>query len=302
MGIMSLPFVSYITFNRLGLTVKSLSSILSTPDKFEMHIIDSNSSDGTWEYLTGLNDRRIVSKTRLPVNSGKIYALNLNLTKRQKDQLFISLDNTVTIWTQGWISRIQRIFDTFPDLGMLSVLPVSPAAKNLPPVISRYKNGLFYLELKKENVDPFKTHFPEECLCLNPNLIEQIGYWSEENYFGIQELLFRVTRFSSFKAGLIADTGLILQQDINCSQCVYRDKCILDRSKETCSSIYKKLNKDNHFKGEFRWKYEETIKDMESRARPIYCASLHDAESLSNNIFNLDWAVENLQFYIDNAN
>ncbi|NLP44616.1 MAG: glycosyltransferase [Peptococcaceae bacterium] len=299
---MALPFVSYITFNRLGLTIKSLSSILSTPDKFELHIIDNNSSDETWEYLTSLTDKRIISKTRLPVNSGKFHALNLNLTRRQKNQLFISLDNTVTIWTQGWTTRLQKIFNTFPDLGLLSVLPVVPPAKGLPPVTPRYKNGLFYLELNKENYDPGQTYFPGESLCLSPKLISEIGYWSEENYYGNQELLFRVIRFSSFKAGFIADISLIVQQETNCSQCMYRNKCTLDKSKETCFSIYKKLDKDNLFRQKFGWKFEETIKDMESGARPVYCASLLDAESLSNRIFNLDWAVENLQFYVENAN
>ena len=298
---MTLPFVSYITFNRLDLTIKSLSSILSTPDKFEMHIIDNNSSDGTWEYLTSLNDKRIASKTRLPVNSGKFHALNLNLTKRQKDQFFISLDNTVTIWTKDWTTRILKIFNTFPELGLLSVLP-APHPQKLPPLTPRYKNGLLCLELSKEKINPLQIYFPEECLCLNPKLINEIGYWSEENYYGNQELLFRVNRFSSFKVGYTADISLIKLQEIDCSQCVFRNKCILDKSKETCFSIYKKLDKDNLFRAKYGWKLEETIKDMENGVRPIYCASLHDAESLSNRIFNMDWAVENLQFYIDNAN
>jgi len=299
---MTLPFVSYITFNRLGFTIKSLTSILSTPDRFELHIIDNSSSDGTWEYLNSLNDKRIASKTKVPVNMGKYYSLNLNLTRRQKDQLFISLDNSVIILTQGWITRLQKIFNTFPDLGLLSVLPVVPTPQNLPSVTPRYKNDQFYMELNKGNTDPFKTYFPGEFLCLNPSLIDKIGYWSEENYYGDQELLFRVSRFTPFKAGFISDISLIIQQELDCSQCVYRSKCVLDRSKETCFSIYKKFNKDNLFKEEFGWKYEETIKDMVSGARPVYCASMHDAESLSNKIFNMDWAVENLQFYIDNAN
>ncbi|HHV64068.1 MAG TPA: glycosyltransferase [Peptococcaceae bacterium] len=299
---MTTPFVSYITFNRLGLTVKSLSSLLNTPDKFELHIIDNNSTDGTWEYLTSLKDKRIVSKIKLPINSGKFHSLNLNLTKRQKDQLFISLDNTVAIWTKGWTTRIQKIFDTFPKLGLLSVLPAFPSAETLPPLTPRYKNGVFYMEINKEKTNPLKTYFPGECLYLNPKLINEIGYWSEENYYGHQELLFRVNRFTSFQAGFTAEIGLTNLKEIKCSQCEYSNKCLLDKSKETCFSIYNRLDKDNLFKEKFGWKFEETIRDMENGARPVYCASLHDAESISNRIFNMDWAIENLQFYIDNAN
>lgn len=48
------PFISYVTFNRLGLTVKNLSSILDSTDDFELHIIDNNSTDGTWKYIQKL--------------------------------------------------------------------------------------------------------------------------------------------------------------------------------------------------------------------------------------------------------
>lgn len=82
------PFLSYITFNRLGLTARSLKSILDTPEDFEMHIIDSNSKDDTWEYIQSLDDSRIKSKTRLDMNLGPVYALNLNLSKRRQEQYF----------------------------------------------------------------------------------------------------------------------------------------------------------------------------------------------------------------------
>ena len=56
------PFISYITFNRLGLTVGNLSAILSGAEDFEMYIIDCNSKDDTWDYIMSLEDSRIKAK------------------------------------------------------------------------------------------------------------------------------------------------------------------------------------------------------------------------------------------------
>lgn len=42
---MTPPLVSYSTFNRMGLTARSLYSLLNTSDDFELHIIDNNSNN-----------------------------------------------------------------------------------------------------------------------------------------------------------------------------------------------------------------------------------------------------------------
>jgi glycosyltransferase involved in cell wall biosynthesis len=62
------PLISYIVFHRLGLTVQNLSEILNSKEDFELHIVDSNSSDGTWDYLMSLSDQRIKSVERFEIN------------------------------------------------------------------------------------------------------------------------------------------------------------------------------------------------------------------------------------------
>lgn len=298
---MPLPFVSYITFNRLGLTVRSLSSILNSNDDFDLHIVDNNSTDGTWEYLQSLNDRRIKSKTQLPVNAGQIYALNFNLLKRQPDQYFITVDNDIVIETPDWISRFQKIFSFFPHLGLLGVVGPSPGI--LPPATKIFKlNQLVYHELNKTYENNVQNYAPKGCLALRPDLISILGYWSEENYFGNLELLLRVNRFTSYKAGLLENIVISMPQEVTCAQCQYQARCRLDRSTETCFSIYQNLNVKDLFEAKYRWKLDETVKDMLSGARPVYCASLHDGRSMSNNTINTDWALENLRFFIENTN
>ena len=113
------PLLSYVTSNCVELTTKTLSAVLKTVDDFEMHIIDNNSSDNTWEYIQSLNDDRIKSKTRFDVNYGKIFATNLNLTKRRPEQSFITIDKTVSVVTKDFITRFMKVFEAFPEVGLL---------------------------------------------------------------------------------------------------------------------------------------------------------------------------------------
>ncbi len=297
---MPLPFVSYITFNRLGLTVNSMSSILNSTDDFDLHIVDNHSTDGTWEYIQSLNDSRIKSKTQLQVNAGQIYALNFNLVKRQPDQYFIAVDNDVVIKTPDWISRFQNTFSSFPHLGLLGV--VGPSPETLPPVTKVFKfNELLYLELNKTNDNFVQDYSPKGILALRPELISILGYWSEENYFGNSELLFRVNRFTSYKAGLLDNIVISMPQEVSCAQCPYQAGCQLNRPTETCFSIFQKFDVRDLFEARYRWKLDETVKDMLSGARPVYCASLLDVRSISNNTINMDWALENIKFFVENT-
>lgn len=296
------PLISYITFNRLGLTVQSLTALLQSTDDFELHIIDNNSSDGTWEYLQNIHDVRITSKTRFPVNSGQIYALNSNLQHRKPDQYFITLDNDVRIETKNWISLFMKVFDTFPEVGLLGVQKGSPSPQDFPPVVPKYANGALYLELIPSAQDFEPLFIPGGCQCLSPKLIEEIGYWSEENCFGDIELSFRVTHFTSFKAGFVPNIRISMPQVIECTACSHKDKCQFDKYTRTCFSIYEKLYKNTEFQKAFRWKLVETFKDIKAGTRPIYCASALDGNSLANHPFNMEWALDNFRFYVKHAN
>jgi glycosyltransferase involved in cell wall biosynthesis len=299
---MAPPFISYITFNRLGLTVKNLAAILESTEDFEMHIIDSCSTDGTWDYIQSLNDSRIISKTQIGINAGQIYALNSNLIKRRPDQYFITVDNDVLIETKDWISRFMKVFETFPEVGLLGVRRGNPYPVFYPDVISKEKDGIYYLQLVHSSTDVEQDFVPGCLQCLRPELIEELGYWSEENCAGEAELSLRVNNYSSFTAGFMTDISINMLQTLDCTQCQYNSLCQLNKSTQTCFSMYKNRYKNDVFKEKEKWKFEETVKDMRSGKRPIYCASSLDGASMENHIFQIDWALENFRFYIDNAN
>ncbi|QHQ60189.1 glycosyltransferase [Anaerocolumna sedimenticola] len=302
------PFLSYITFNRLGLTARSLKSILETTEDFEMHIIDSNSKDDTWEYIKSINDSRIKSITRLVMNYGPVFALNLNLSKRKENQYFFSVDSDVVIKTKNWITLFMNVFNTFPDVGLLGVQRTAPYFPIYPQVIPKTKDNVTYLELKNGYVDVLLDFVHGCCMGMRPELIKEIGYWSEETCYGDAEISPRIVNYTNFKAGFMSDQNMISQividmaQDITCAECLVKDQCKLDKKNNTCFNIHRESYKNTPFVKEFKWKYLEFFKELEEGKRTAYCASASDKASMANHFYNKEWALENLNYYKNNSN
>jgi glycosyltransferase involved in cell wall biosynthesis len=302
------PLLSYITYNRLGLTARSLKSILDTPEDFEMHIVDSNSKDDTWEYIQSLSDGRIKSKTRLKVNSGPIFALNLNLTKRKPDQYFFSVDSDVVIKTKDWVSRFMEVFHAFPDVGLLGVQRTAPYYPIYTQVNPRSNNGAVYLELKHAYVDVLLDFVHGCCMAMRPELIKEIGYWSEETCYGDAELSPRVVNYTNFKAGYMSDQNMMstnvidMAQQITCAECKAQEYCKLDRTANTCFNIHTNSYQNPSFVTKFKWKYLEFFKELEEGKRTAFCASIYDPASIASHVYNKEWATENMNYYIENGN
>lgn len=299
---MPLPFVSYITFNRMGLSARNLNALFRTTDDFELHLLDCNSRDGTWELLQSLKDPRIKSRTRLPFNRGPIYAVNYNLAKRAPDQYFIALDSDVQVLTPDWISRFMKVFQAFPEAGLLGVPKATPYPAYLPPVIPVNKDDIGYLQLKDGKVGAPLDFVPGHCECLRPELLNMIGYWSEESYFGDAEICIRINHYTPYKAGFVTDIAIGMEQSIPCRSCEATACCGLDRVTKTCFSIRDERYKNEAFVEKNGWKYTEYFKELENGKRTAYCASIHDPASVASHIYNEAWATDNFNFYVENAN
>lgn len=300
------PFISYVTFNRLGLIERNIKALLDTPEDFELHIIDSNSKDGTWKFIKSLRDPRIKSKKRLKVNSGPVYALNLNLTKRKPDQYFFTVDSDVFIKTKDWLSRFIEVFETFPEVGVLGVMRGNPYIPLYPDVIHKTKDGVSYLELKNCYIDGLQDFVHGCCQGLRPELIKEIGYWSEECYWGDAELSPRVMHYTNFKVGYMSDAeknshiNIDMTQTIDCNSCMAKKYCKLDKVKKTCFEIYNQAYKNEEFVNKYKWKYLAFFKELEEGQRTAYCSSILDPASIKNHVYHKDWAMENIKFYVDN--
>lgn len=296
------PFISFNTFNRLGLTVKNLHNILDSNEDFEMHIIDCNSKDNTWDYLQSLTDKRIKSKTKLSLNKGPIYAANFNLAKRKPNQYFFTIDSDVFIKTKNWISRFMEVFDAFPEVGLLGVMRDKPYPRFMPPVNPKENGNAAYLQLKNAALGAEMDFIPGHLQCLRPELINQIGYWSEENGYGDAELSPRIHHYTQYKIGFLTTVEIEMNQYLGCDECQGKQFCTLSRSISPCFSLSKQLNANESFAAKFKWKYIETFNELAKGHRTVYCASVVDPESMKNRVYHQQWAEENFDHYIKNAN
>lgn len=296
------PFINFVTFNRMGLTIKNLNNILDSDEDFELHIIDCNSKDNTWDYINSLNDSRIKSKTRFSLNLGPIYPLNYSLTKRKPGQYYITVDSDTFIKTKNWIARFMEVFDAFPEVGVLGVVRDNPYPRYMPPIIPRENGNINYLQLKNAAVGVDLDFIPGQLQCLRPELIEKIGYWNEECGYGDAELSPRVVHYTPYTVGYVTTVEIDMTQYIGCNLCLGKDICKLGRSVNTCFSISKSSNYNESFVRKHGWKYREIFKELEEGKRTAFSASVHDPESIKNNIYNQIWAFENFDYYIRNSN
>lgn len=291
------PYVNYVTWNRMGLTARNLTRLLETTDDFALHIVDSSSSDNTWDFLQNLKDRRIKSVTRFDKNKGPIYAANYALSQRDPDQYFFTIDSDVYINTNSWVSKFMEVFETFPEVGLLGVVKGSPYPPYLPPVLFNIKNGVSYLQLKNASIIDPLDFVPGHFQCLRPELLETIGYWSEENHYGDAELSVRVVQFTPFSAGYVNTVEIDQVQQITCDQCKCKELCSIKDSEDDCFSLRDKDYRNPLFAMKYFWKHLKTYEEMKNGIRSAYCASIHDEESMKNHLYYKDWAMENFNFY-----
>jgi hypothetical protein len=296
------PYVNFTCFNRLGLTIKNLTNLLDSDEDFELNIIDCNSKDNSWDYIQSLTDSRIKSRIRFEKNCGPIFAVNFALSRRKPNQYFIVMDSDTFIKSKNWIARFMEVFEAFPEVGLLGLMRDNPYPRYLPPIIPRVNGAISYLELKNADINAQMDFIPGQLQCLRPALIREIGYWSEENGFGDAEISPRIVHYTNFKVGFLTTIEIDMSQKLTCDECMGRDICKLSRSIGDCFSMSRLYNKNESFVTKNTWKFKQTFEELQAGQRTAYCASIHDPESVRTHLYNADWAYDNFNHYIINAN
>lgn len=291
---MTLPLVCFITWNRAGLTALNLKALLDTNDDFELYIIDNNSQDDTWKIIENTKDERIKCKKRFDVNRGEVYAINYALSKRKKDQFFILVENDICIKTKDWISRFLGTFDAFPEVGLLGATNPVLLLNEVKPLPDLIKKGDFGY---------YKVYQVRGCCnCFRPELLDLLGYFNEETGWADRDNCYRINKFTPFVTGYSSIIEIELTRSILCNQCLIKDRCSLLKDSTTCFEIYNKNDNYPQFTTAMSQKEAVYIHETLEGKRSIYCASIHDPESIKNHIYNKEWAMENFQFFIDRAN
>ncbi len=289
---MTPPMVSFVTWNRLGLTARNLKALLETNEDFELYLADNGSRDGTWDYLSSLSDPRIRSRIRFDANHGPVYAANYHLSSRRKDQYFITVDSDVNIHCPNWISKFTEVFRAFPEVGLLGAVTKEYLNKYRQPMVLHRKGSACFLEIVNGFVEGC-------CQCLRPELIEKIGYWNEECCTGDMELSYRVLNHTPFMAGFNPSIEIDQLQYIPCSSCNAVEYCSICEKSERggCFLIHERNYRNPQFRNHFRYKYLKFIRELDDGSRGAFCGSMHDEDSMVRNRYDLRSASENFRYY-----
>ena len=115
----------YVAYNRLEYTKLSLPSLLQDPDEqFSVMIWDNGSTDGTREYLMGIDDPRI-SRREFPDRNAGLHGA-FNHLVRTTDADLIGIIPNDFILTPGWLEPLVRAHSDIPRFGMVGCWHFSP--------------------------------------------------------------------------------------------------------------------------------------------------------------------------------
>lgn len=116
-----------VAYNCLNYTVECINSILDTADvPFSLFIIDSGSSDGTYQYFNGFFNKykdcrllRGVYLKRLDKNKGFGYAVNTFLANNQFGD-FVLINNDLVFKRKGWLSELCNEAQSDEKIGLVA--------------------------------------------------------------------------------------------------------------------------------------------------------------------------------------
>lgn len=108
----------FLAYNRLDYTKIALPLLLADPtEEFSLTIWDNCSTDGTKEYLSSVNDARIVRKVFSEENVGLRGAVN-DLFNKSSAELVGIIPNDFLV-TPGWTRPLTQAHADVPEFGMI---------------------------------------------------------------------------------------------------------------------------------------------------------------------------------------
>lgn len=115
----------FINYNRLAYTKLALPALLADPaEEFSLTIWDNGSTDGTREYLSSVEDPRIVRKVFSRENVRLHGAVNDLVSKSKADLMGIVFDDDLV--TLGWTRPLAQAHADVPEFGMIGCWHFSP--------------------------------------------------------------------------------------------------------------------------------------------------------------------------------
>lgn len=140
------PFVNItvVTHNRLELTRRTLESVVRhTQAPYALCVVDNASSDGTREYLRGLQaEGAIHSLTLFDKNMGVACACNTGWAAADAEH-FLKLDNDIEVLHHGWLENLAQFLKPGSRVGAVAY-KVIPDGKE--PTLRIGPTGVYEVE------------------------------------------------------------------------------------------------------------------------------------------------------------
>lgn len=115
----------FVSYNRLVYTKLALESVLADPtEEFSLTIWDNASTDGTREYLSSIDDPRIVKKVFSRENVHVYGAVKEVFSKSSADLVGIVANDFLV--TPGWTRILAKAHADVPEFGKLSCWHLGP--------------------------------------------------------------------------------------------------------------------------------------------------------------------------------
>jgi FkbM family methyltransferase len=178
-----LTSIVILTHNELPYTRRCVESIRRhTPELHELILVDNASTDGTTEYLRGLDNASMIFNTE---NRGFPAAANQGIRQARGSQVLLL--NNDTIVTPGWLDRLLRALHSDPQVGLAG--PCSNFVSGEQQVATDYQDEP---GLQAFAADWARRHDGERqetdrlvgfCFLIRRDVIERIGLLDER--FGI---------------------------------------------------------------------------------------------------------------------
>lgn len=182
--------IAIVTYNRLEMTKRTLEALFDTTDEslYDLYICDNASTDGTVEYLHGLQHPCLRDKLFNHDNRGTARGVNACWVHRLPEQHAVKMDNDIVINTKGWLERCLSVFDvdTNRHIGLVGLKRKDCIERPDHPE-PWYRSVLFDLP-NGERVEECH-HIMGSCQLYRNSALHKIGYLSQPRLYGFDDAL-----------------------------------------------------------------------------------------------------------------
>ena len=180
--------------NALSDAERCLKSVLQFSDHpYSLILVDDGSDAPTKDFLTRFAEQNDCDLLRNEVARGYTLAANQGLRRSSAD--FVILLNSDTIVSRGWLNRLIACAESNPKIGLVGPLSNAASWQSIPEIIDfgdwaenplplniSIADMADWVAEKSWRLYPPMTFLNGFCMLIRREVIDEIGYFDEENF------------------------------------------------------------------------------------------------------------------------